>query len=80
MYPPLPILPRICTSNYKIPGTNITLETGMRVSLPIHALQMDAKYFPQPETFNPERFNTDLKEMQYTFMPFGEGPRQCIGE
>lgn len=81
-YPPTTALIRMCTKNYVIPGTDVTIEEGIPVVIPIHALQNDPKYFHEPERFDPERFSDHQvsQRCQYTHMPFGEGPRQCIGE
>jgi len=80
-YPPLPILNRECTKDYKIPGTDVVLEKGLATVIPIYALHHDPKYYPDPERFDPERFNEDENENrhQYVYLPFGEGPRICIG-
>ncbi|CAH2005624.1 unnamed protein product [Acanthoscelides obtectus] len=80
-HPPVPGTPRICTKRYQIPGTDIFIEEGTRVNIPIHAIQRDPEYYPDPEKFDPERFNEENKSKRrpYTFMPFGEGPRICIG-
>jgi len=80
-YPPLPILNRECNTDYKIPGTNVVLKKGMPTVIPIYAIQHDPKYYPEPERFDPERFNEDekAKRHQYVYLPFGEGPRICIG-
>ncbi|KAF4524103.1 hypothetical protein B566_EDAN007686 [Ephemera danica] len=79
-YPPLPFLNRKCNKNYLIPGTNITIEKGQPIVIPIRSLQNDAKYFPEPERFDPERFNPgNSNQVAFSYMPFGEGPRQCIG-
>lgn len=42
---------------------------------------MDPEYFPNPEQFDPERFNKENKKniKDFTYIPFGEGPRMCLG-
>jgi cytochrome P450 len=80
-YPPVPILSRECTKTYKIPGTNIILEKGILTVVPVLALHHDPKYYPDPERFDPERFSEEekAKRHHYVYLPFGEGPRICIG-
>jgi cytochrome P450 family 6 len=80
-YPPVPILNRECTKAYKIPDTDIVLEKGMLSVIPVLALHHDPKYYPEPERFDPERFSEEekAKRHHYVYLPFGEGPRICIG-
>jgi cytochrome P450 family 6 len=80
-YPAVPVLSRECTKDYKIPGTNVVLEKGMTTIIPVFALHHDPKYYPDPERFDPERFNENEKSKRHHFvyLPFGEGPRICIG-
>lgn len=42
---------------------------------------MDEKYFPNPERFDPERFNDENKKkiVHGSYMPFSVGPRNCVG-
>lgn len=82
IYPPAPVYLRKCTEDYTIPGTNTVIEKGTSVLIPAIALHRDPDYFPNPEHFNPERFNETNKKLikDYTYIPFGEGPRVCIGE
>nr|CAD7427783.1 unnamed protein product [Timema monikensis] len=80
-YPILPFLDRRTLRDYKIPGTNIVLEKGTPVFIPLLGLHYDPKYFPSPNEFNPERFTLENRKSipNYAYMPFGEGPRKCIG-
>jgi cytochrome P450 family 6 len=81
MYPSLPNLIRVCTKPYTIPGTNVLIEKGTPVIIPIYAIHRDPLYYSDPDRFDPERFTDYNKEKRppYTYLPFGEGPRICIG-
>lgn len=81
-FPPATGLPRICTKSYKVPGTNMVIDKGTRVQISVWGIHMDPKYYPNPEVFDPERFSEENKASRpdFTFLPFGEGPRMCIGE
>lgn len=80
-YPPLPLLNRICTKDYKIPNSNLTIEKETPIVISLLGILRDPEYFPEPDRFMPERF--DETNMQYNptaFIPFGDGPRACIGK
>ncbi|PIA31741.1 hypothetical protein AQUCO_04900200v1 [Aquilegia coerulea] len=51
---------------------------GWMVSWNTNSTHKDAEHFPDPEKFDPVRFNRD-KLTPYTFVPFGGGPRMCPG-
>lgn len=82
MHPPGSALLRVCTKKYKIPDSDITLDKGMKVLIPTYALHFDTKYYPQPEIFDPQRFTEEniASRPNGTFLPFGDGPRMCIGK
>ncbi|CAH0564513.1 unnamed protein product [Brassicogethes aeneus] len=82
LHPPITTLNRICTKDYKVPGTDFVLEKGTKVNIPVMGLHMDEEYFPDPTRFDPGRFSEkNVKNITpFTFLPFGEGPRNCIGE
>ena len=85
-YPVVPILDRVCCSDYKLPAATgngtITLPAGIGVYIPVLALHHDPTYFPEPEKFDPDRFTEENKQSRpnYTYIPFGEGPRMCLGK
>jgi cytochrome P450 family 9 len=62
-------------------GKTFKIKEGTRVWIPINAIQMDPKYFSNPEKFDPYRFSDENKSniQTGTFIPFGMGPRTCIG-
>lgn len=68
---------RKCTKDYEIPGTKLRIEKGTLVEIPVFSLHHDSEYFPDPEKFDPERFSPENVKSQvpFTFLPFGEGPR-----
>lgn len=80
-YPPVPFLDRTCKNDYKIPGTDFTLPAGTHVSIAVAGIQHDPEYYPDPEKFDPDRFTEENKSKRpnYTYFPFGDGPRICIG-
>jgi cytochrome P450 family 9 len=57
------------------------LEKGIVCLLPIFAIHRDPRFYPEPEKFDPERFNNENKHKinPTMYMPFGAGPRNCIG-
>ncbi|XP_055296745.1 uncharacterized protein LOC129565659 [Sitodiplosis mosellana] len=82
-YPVLPLINRQCVKEYQIPGTNHIIEKGVHLYIPVLGLQMDEKYYEEPEKFIPDRFideNSAGKNISNKpYLPFGDGPRNCIG-
>jgi cytochrome P450 family 6 len=76
------MLNRECTKTYRIPDTDIVLERGIKTVIPVLGLHHDEKYYPDPDRFDPERFSEEEKAKRppYVYLPFGDGPRICIGK
>jgi len=77
-----PIAPRIdreCCKDISYKGFNI--KKGMTVQIPVVYLHQSEEYYSDPHTFNPDRWTPENKEkmVPYTYLPFGGGPRGCIG-
>ncbi|CAG9766994.1 unnamed protein product [Ceutorhynchus assimilis] len=81
-YPIFPILPRICTKDYAIPGTDVTIEKNAFIMVTNFGIQYDPRYYPDPMKFDPERFTDENKAKRpyCSYAPFGEGPRICVGK
>lgn len=71
----------MCNKEYKIPNSDIVIRPGEYISIPAFGIHKDPDYYPDPEKFLPERFSSENKAKRHpmTFLPFGDGPRNCIG-
>ncbi|XP_054270759.1 probable cytochrome P450 6a13 [Macrosteles quadrilineatus] len=78
MYPIAAFINRDCTEHYQLPDTNVILEEGQRVLIPVPAIHMDPEHYPEPTVFKPERFLGNNYQPSPTYLPFGDGPRICI--
>lgn len=76
-YAPVPLLSRETKNDYIVPGTDITIESGTTIIIPVHAIHYDPEYYPDPERFDPDRFGSDEKRKRHQMasLAFGEGPR-----
>ncbi|ALC41248.1 Cyp9b2 [Drosophila busckii] len=76
---------RVCSKDYTLRDDdgNVQFEfkAGDLINIPIAGLHWDDRYFPEPLKFKPERFSDEEKDnmVPYTYLPFGTGPRNCIG-
>ncbi|XP_017491557.1 PREDICTED: cytochrome P450 3A19-like [Rhagoletis zephyria] len=70
---------RVGVDNYKLAG--IPLEKDIEVQIPTFGIHHNSKFWPDPDRFDPERFMPENKDsiIPYTYLPFGAGPRNCIG-
>ena len=81
MYPPAPRTNRECNRTCAVTD-ELIIEKGVDFSFPIFLLHRNPEYWPNPDKFDPERFNPNNEQSYPTFayLPFGEGPRNCIGK
>lgn len=81
MYGPAQQIVRIASRDYKIPNSNLIIPEGTFTGIPTSAIHNDPDYYPEPQIFDPERFNEENKVNRHpmAFLPFGDGPRNCIG-
>lgn len=58
-----------------------TIKPGSIVLVNMYGIHRDARCFPEPERFDPERFSAENEPSiaKYAYLPFGGGPRVCIG-
>nr|CAD7440016.1 unnamed protein product [Timema bartmani] len=72
-YPPIPLLNRECSKDYKIPGTDVVLQKGIPIVVPILGLHHDPEYYPDPEKYDPERFTKEAVKgrPRHAYLPFG---------
>lgn len=72
---------RVAEADYTDRKTGQVIEKGMHVMIPIAAIQNDPDIYPDPNRFDPDRMTTDKMKARHpcSFMPFGAGPRICIG-
>ncbi|KAL0270759.1 UNVERIFIED_CONTAM: hypothetical protein PYX00_008058 [Menopon gallinae] len=84
-WPPSILGNRVVSKDYVIARTEknpeVLLKAGEDVWIPIIAIHRDPENFPDPEKFDPERFSEKNRDgiRPFTYMPFGNGPRNCIG-
>ncbi|KYN37284.1 Cytochrome P450 6A1, partial [Trachymyrmex septentrionalis] len=80
-YPPVTFLMRQSMSSYTFDGTKVSIPKNQKVWIPIYAIQRDSDIYPKPDVFDPERFCDDAVQSRHpmTYLPFGDGPRNCIG-
>ena len=79
LYPPAYVLARQAVNPTEVAG--YPLAPGLVVIMPAWVVHRDPRWFEDPETFRPERWANDLARRlpRFAYLPFGGGPRQCIG-
>lgn len=80
IHPSVPIIGRMSTSDMIINGE--TIPTGTEVIIFIYAMHNNPEVFPEPDRFDPDRFNEEAtsKRHPYAYIPFSAGLRNCVGQ
>jgi cytochrome P450 len=80
LYPPAWAMGRYARSDFQLGDFYLPAKTTVLMSQFI--THRDARFFPDPLRFDPERFTSEAKarRTKLTYFPFGAGVRQCIGE
>ncbi|XP_018357414.1 PREDICTED: cytochrome P450 3A19-like [Trachymyrmex cornetzi] len=78
IFPPAPLIGRRVTKDLKI--GEVVLPKGADIIIGILKIQRDEEYWSNPMMFDPDRFLPErIKDCQLCYLPFSEGPRNCIG-
>jgi cytochrome P450 len=79
LFPPAPIISRRALVATEFAGRSIP--AGTQIIIPIYAIQRHRRYWADPDRFDPTRFAPENEPniSRYHYMPFGAGPRICIG-
>lgn len=84
MYPIGPALLRKCLKDYKVSDSDVVIPKGTSVFIPVLGYHRDPDVYENPLEFRPERFlnspNGDGMSIGSFYLPFGDGPRICIGK
>jgi cytochrome P450 len=80
LYPPAWAIGRETTKEFDLHGYRI--RKGAQIVISMYMMQRDPRWFTDPNSFKPERWANDFAKTlpRCAYMPFGEGPRICIGQ
>jgi cytochrome P450 len=80
LYPPAWALGRMALDDFEIGGYVVPKKSLVLMSQ--YVMHHDPRYFPEPLRFDPERWSPEARDTrpQFSYFPFGGGPRRCIGE
>lgn len=79
LYPPVPIVARTVGHSFRL--GDFALSAGTVIHVPVYAVHRNRRLWERPDDFDPTRFSTESAKDRHrcAYMPFGAGPRVCIG-
>src|SRR5271165_3788324 len=79
LYPPAWVITRMAAEQVEIGG--YIVPAGSNIIVSPWVTHRDARFFPQPDSFDPERWSGEREQLapKFAYFPFGGGPRICIG-
>jgi cytochrome P450 len=79
-FPPVWVIARQAQKQFQL--ADFTLPPGTVVSMSQFIIHHDARWYPNPEAFDPERWSRsrDSGRPKFSYFPFGAGSRHCLGE
>ena len=80
LYPPIWRMGRVALESFDLGGYRIP--AGASICLPQYIIHRDNRWYDNPTEFRPERWTPEFRRQLHPFayVPFGAGPRRCIGE
>jgi cytochrome P450 len=80
LYPPIYAMARQALDAFEVGG--YTVPAGTLVLMSPYVMQRDRRYYPDPDRFDPRRWDAQAapKAPKFAYFPFGGGPRGCIGQ
>nr|XP_033326767.1 probable cytochrome P450 6a14 [Megalopta genalis] len=80
-YPALPILNRKSVDDYTFEDLKFSIPKNIALFIPVYGIHHDPDIYPNPEVFDITRFMGDAESKRHPmhYLPFGDGPRNCIG-
>nr|XP_031836144.1 cytochrome P450 6A1-like [Nomia melanderi]XP_031836145.1 cytochrome P450 6A1-like [Nomia melanderi] len=81
MYSPVTVLIRQSVADYTFEDLKVWIPKGTTVLIPMYGMLHDPDIYPNPEVFNIDRFKEEEESKRHPmhYLPFGDGPRNCIG-
>lgn len=77
LYPPIHVGSRLAIRDVELGGYSIPV--GTRVMISYYLVQRHPDIWEAPDSFQPQRWAEGFRPAPFTYLPFGGGPRNCIG-